>query len=585
MATTTRNRHAALRVRIKPTRRVARSLACSSQPRETGSAEPVWFRAARILVVCALGAIGTLIAGLLVYFAVPEAGGEHTAPVTANAVTPAASVAARAANHPLSVSRPKASPDASAVPPSPSAPQAVPKMPHVEPVIENPVEAPPEAPTQLPAITSVPSKTQPPLTEAQLQEQLENVPELLLPAVDTVRGLEIEYAKQRDGNHKRNPVSETRIAGDLQQLWREAKNAGLPFQTGLASCLHPGAAGALARGTVDLHMSPRVLAESGQSCFMTAPIIRSENGQVAILDRKSGRVVETLAGLPRSALLPADGLRRLFEITWPAEKVETTFDVVPVITQVLQPESPAYRELLVEELSRIPGAEAGVALARRALYDTSPEIRKSAIAALKRRPAAEFRNTVLDGFRYPWAPVADHAADVLAGTHDAQAVPKLKEIVAQKDPSLPFLDPKTKQHEVREMVKINHMQNCCLCHAPSYSGADWVPGRVMEPGVPIPPEYYGAPHGAFVRADITFLRQDFSTTQRVINAQPWPEQQRFDYVVRTRRPTLDEMNRLEKQSASGSYPQRDAALRALRELAVTDPAPAQPADQVTDPVR
>ncbi len=43
-----------------------------------------------------------------------------------------------------------------------------------------------------------------------------------------------------------------------------------------------------------------------------------------------------------------------------------------------------------------------------------------------------------------------------------------------------------------------------------------------------------------VRADATYPRQDFSMLLKVADAEPWPEMQRFDYLVRTRVPTESE---------------------------------------------
>jgi len=263
-------------------------------------------------------------------------------------------------------------------------------------------------------------------------------------------------------------------------------------------------------------------------------------------------------------------MRRLFEDIWPKAKVEQSFDVVPVLSQVLQVEDPEYRKLLVEELDRIPGPEASAALARRALYDTSADLRGAAVAALAKRPATEDSYVLLDGFRYPWASVARHAADALVRTHDLQAIPRLARLLDEPDPTLPYRNERSLKPEVQELVRINHLRNCCMCHAPSYNNAGWVPGRVMEPGVPLPAEYYGSPTGTFVRADITYLRQDFSTLQPVENAQPWPRMQRFDFLLRTRTPTAEELARAEQRPAGASYPQRDAVLLALRGLSGRD---------------
>src|SRR5207302_4985097 len=101
---------------------------------------------------------------------------------------------------------------------------------------------------------------------------------------------------------------------------------------------------------------------------------------------------------------------------------------------------------------------------------------------------------------------------------------------------------------VREMVKINHHRNCLLCHAPAPAGAS--PGGLMTvvptPGQSFaPPEsggaYGGSPGDPMIRADITYLRQDFSILASVANAQPWPEMQRFDFMVRTRVLTDEEI--------------------------------------------
>ena len=94
----------------------------------------------------------------------------------------------------------------------------------------------------------------------------------------------------------------------------------------------------------------------------------------------------------------------------------------------------------------------------------------------------------------------------------------------------------------------------------------------------MPVAYYRAPSGYFVRADVTYLRQDFSLEHFVPDADPWPEKQRFDYFVRTRPLTNDEIVELTDVDGVPSantdkkhdYPQRNAVLRALRTLADED---------------
>ncbi len=90
----------------------------------------------------------------------------------------------------------------------------------------------------------------------------------------------------------------------------------------------------------------------------------------------------------------------------------------------------------------------------------------------------------------------------------------------------------------RELVRFNHLRNCLLCHAPSHSQTDLVRGLIPTPGVPIPVEYYHRSHGDFVRADVVYLKQDFSVMHHVEDAHPWPAMQRFDYVVRVREVAL-----------------------------------------------
>jgi hypothetical protein len=464
-------------------------------------------------------------------------------------------------------------------PPVASAPVESADHPRVPEVGRVPAPVPSRPPDREPPVASRPSKAAAPpspvpLSEDALKKQLLDVPEIALAGVDELRGQQLEYAKASGlrvvRGSKRDPAREARIAKGLEQVLRQARDAGLPVRTDASCALSPKAAETLGRGAADLRWSSRWATITGQPSLMNARLIRAANGEVSFLDKKTGKTVMTATGMPRSVLRPVDELRKLFAVTWPAEKVETTFNVVPVIEQVLQVENKDYRSLLVEELARIPGPEASRALARRALYDTSPDLRQAARTALKERPAAEFRDVVLKGLDYPWPAVADHAAKALVETRDVPAVPALVKMLDRRGPALPYLDEKTKQHKVRELVRINHMRNCCLCHAPSYSSIDWAPGRVMEPGVAIPAEYYGTPGGAFVRADIAYVRPDFSVTQPVERAAPWPTMQRYDYMVRTRPATAEEVARARERPAGAGSPQRVAILAALRGLSRKD---------------
>ena len=76
--------------------------------------------------------------------------------------------------------------------------------------------------------------------------------------------------------------------------------------------------------------------------------------------------------------------------------------------------------------------------------------------------------------------------------------------------------------------------------------------------------------GNFVRADVTYLKQDFSIMQTVEKPGKWPAMQRFDYLIRQRELSADEVKRLTQaeriETETSMYSQREAVLWALREL-------------------
>jgi hypothetical protein len=179
---------------------------------------------------------------------------------------------------------------------------------------------------------------------------------------------------------------------------------------------------------------------------------------------------------------------------------------------------------------------------------------------------------LLDGFRYPWAPVAAHAAETLVALDDRAALFRLATLLDEPDPSEPVCNG-DKKWVVREVVCVNHLRNCLLCHAPSTAVSDPLRGIVPVPGERLPRVYYSSQRGDFVRADVTYLRQDFSLMQRIAKPGRWPEWQRFDYLVRTRELTADELaahREKPRPSRFVSYPQREAVRFALRELTGMD---------------
>src|SRR5439155_27305398 len=78
----------------------------------------------------------------------------------------------------------------------------------------------------------------------------------------------------------------------------------------------------------------------------------------------------------------------------------------------------------------------------------------------------------------------------------------------------------------------------------------------------------------FVRADVTYLRQDFSEVQTVGHPGPWPKQQRFDFLIRARALTANEIKvwrDQEQQPGPKPLPAfQQAILFALEELTGLD---------------
>jgi hypothetical protein len=157
---------------------------------------------------------------------------------------------------------------------------------------------------------------------------------------------------------------------------------------------------------------------------------------------------------------------------------------------------------------------------------------------------------------------------------DRFIIPRLIKFLDEPNPSLPFTVKESGKevHYVRELVRLNHNKNCILCHSISTGGNDFVRAAMPDPRMPLPPAfspaYYsgvgGDPKRIFVRADVTYLRQDFSLPQAVRGNDETRAVQRFDYCVRLRR--LTDSERSDIPIPPTENPQRDAALFALCEL-------------------
>jgi hypothetical protein len=338
-------------------------------------------------------------------------------------------------------------------------------------------------------------------------------------------------------------------------------------------------------------------------------------------------------------------------------------EAIPVLMQMLTPEDALLRHLLVEILSEIKHRTATVALAQRAACDLDANVRAFAVEALRSRPRDDYLDVFLRALRHPQALLADHAAEALVALDMKEAIPALVTMLKEPDPTAPYAD-REGRLLVREVVRTNHLANCLLCHPPSVTYQDPVPGVIpnakwlypvievsmqsptgrsstsqqlvsrvngitsqttstgttsqtgchdysastgIVPNVTVPSSSPGvksarasrrrrpsqntvrapAPRRparpqenvtivslpVLVRGDVTYLRQDFSVTQPVpdvVNGQPTSVNMRFDYFVRLRRATPEEVKPAVKTAPLPSYDQREAVLFALRQLTGKD---------------
>jgi hypothetical protein len=263
--------------------------------------------------------------------------------------------------------------------------------------------------------------------------------------------------------------------------------------------------------------------------------------------------------------LPVDEIRMRLNGRGDAEDV-------PALVQVLQAQDAPMRMLLVELLRRIEHRSASHALAQRAVFDLDAQVREAAANALNARPLDEYQAFLIQSLRYPWPPVADHAAEALAYLAERSIAGQLVALLELPDPAAPTMSrDSSRTAVVHEVVRVNHLRNCLMCHAVSLADNDKVRGRVpnMERRVPEPtpePAYYRATgsNDIFVRADTTYLKQDFSVVQQAKSPGNGPSHQRHDYLVRARPAPFSKPEAA--WTPGTTYPQRESVLFALREL-------------------
>jgi hypothetical protein len=255
---------------------------------------------------------------------------------------------------------------------------------------------------------------------------------------------------------------------------------------------------------------------------------------------------------------------------------------VAALMQLAVVESDRVRLDLVAYLSRLEHPDATQALAKLAIFSDEDEIRSLAIESLRTRNKKEYTDVLIGGLKYPWPAVARRAAETIAHLERADLVPELVALMsADADPRLPIEKEVDGESiaQVRELVKVNHLRNCMLCHSPgkvdekvaaraTFTAEVAVPGK----SPPSPFQGYGQSPSSdlLIRFDVTYLRQDFSVKLPVSDAHPWPDLQRYDFFVRERKVSPAEAEfyrkKLKEEEAGRLSPYQLAAHSALQEL-------------------
>lgn len=251
---------------------------------------------------------------------------------------------------------------------------------------------------------------------------------------------------------------------------------------------------------------------------------------------------------------------------------------IAALVQILSVADAETRCDLVEQLGNVEHPDAGRTLVRFALFDVDRQVRAAAIRSLHLRKSSEILEPLLAGFRHPWPAAALHAGQALVALGLNDAVPQLIDLLDGPD----VTDPITLKVDgnnvpaTRELVKINHLRNCQLCHAAADDKVT-LQAQVPSPAEPLPRSfafiYCGDPQqkDLAVRPDVTYLRQEFSLMHEVAEPGAWPKRQRFDYLVRTR--PLTEKEIAERKAKPASSLQREFALATLRTLTWQDHGP------------
>lgn len=413
-----------------------------------------------------------------------------------------------------------------------------------------------------------------PRTSTTLQTMLEKVPEVRLHEPLPKNLSKVEVARQMTERTK-EVLEHNKRDGALDAFPRHliatrADLAGLPFLLGKACRLEKTAATDFAAAAIT---------------------VRSvANPKKKNLDKDEPAVVHDfwMAWTTGGSSLSGPRLRH--------EGTDLAEPGIRALGQILSPESSAVRLSLVRNLGHVSHPLAAKTLAKFAIFDLDEQVREEAIQSLRKQSRIEYPALLAEALRYPWAPAAENAAEAIVRLGLHETIPSLVAMLDEGNPAAPFVVTKDGRevHAVREVVRINHLRNCMLCHAPverldpkqrvdrqarsTESLQALVLAPVPNPNAPLPPAITPAYYYSFdfargdnvVRADTTYLRQDFSVTLPVAEASPWPKEQRFDFLVRQRILGDNEAKERLAQKQPHLSPQHLATLAALREITGQD---------------
>jgi hypothetical protein len=439
-----------------------------------------------------------------------------------------------------------------------------------------------------------------------LSEDLARVPEVQFqaPSARNVSGGEAT----RQTAHliaRINHLNDKKAEGFLEALTGErADLAGLPFAMGDA-CRTKGersrqfarAVNSVRRALQSQQLTPmsgpkRKMEQKMEQEEAEARILQSQQatptgppggGSVAITERSRAKAGESFWDQYQAICIQEDKASAHAD---PEQCEHIAPARIAALMQVLMPESSGVRLGLVKYLSTVPHVDATKSLARLAIFSAEDEVRKAAVDALKLRRERDYTDILVQGLRYPLPAVARRAGEAVVKLERNDLLPKLVDLLEEPDPRAPTVKEVNDKRVpvVREVVRINHHQSCLLCHAPANTGK--VAAETLTAAVPNPTEPLSAPSQGYrnptsadttVRIDVTYLRQDFSLLQPVADANPWPEMQRFDFMVRTRTLTDEEAaayrEQFDTREPGWPSPYQRVALAALRDLTGRDAEP------------